>query len=186
MKRWLIAALLPTAVMASECVLQDRTVTAATVTIQERSGIQHPVVPVPQGGKRCIVSFRARVGVTWYTAYGQYDWPGDRPSSEACAVAVSRGDDSVLQQAAPGHVRSEKIMVCSDRPDLTELRQTHPGSVGKAHQFRPHSDYPRRFWHNGAQCRWFVEPALRNGDIYQFQGIICQVQDNDWVVVDKF
>jgi hypothetical protein len=27
---------------------------------------------------------------------------------------------------------------------------------------------------------------LRNGDIYQFQGIVCQVQNNDWIVVDKF
>jgi hypothetical protein len=186
MKRLLIAALWPGMVMANQCVLQDRIVTAASVTIQERSGIQQHVVLVPQGGKRCIVSFRARVDATWYTAYGQYDWAGDRPSSEACAVAVTRADESVQQQAVPNHVRTEKIMTCSDRSDLSELRQTHPGSIGKAHQFRPHPDFPRRFWHNGAQCRWFVEPALRNGDIYQYQGVVCQVQDNNWVVVDKF
>lgn len=186
MKQFLIAVLLPTAVLASECVLQDRTVTAASVTIQERSGIQQHVVPVPQGGQRCIVSFRAQVDSTWYTAFGQYDWPGDRPSSEACAVAMSRADDSVQQQAVPAHVRTEKVMVCNDRSDLTTLRQSHPGSVGQAHQFRPHPDYPRRFWHNGAQCRWFVEPAFVNGDIRNFQGVICQLQDSNWVVVDKF
>ena len=186
MKRLLIAVLFPTAVIASECVLQDRTVSNSQIVIQERSGVQQHVVTAPQGGKQCIVNFRARVDSTWYTAFGQYDWPGDRPSNEACAVAMSRADESVQQQAVPSHVRTEKTMICSDRSDIADLRQSNPGSVGKQHQFRPHPDYPRLFWHNGAQCRWFVEPTFVNGDIRNFQGIVCQVQNNNWVVVDKF
>ena len=186
MKRWLIAALLPTAVLANECVLQDRTVTAATVTVQERSGIQQHVVPVPQGGKRCIVSFRARVGVTWYTAYGQYDWPGDRPSSEACAVAVSRAEDEVRTRVGRTQTVSEKTLVCSDRPDLDALRSTNPGTVAELHQFRPHPDFPREFWHNGAPCRYFLDSAYVRQDVRTFQGVICKIHDSKWVVVDKW
>jgi len=185
MKRILIAALFPVAALASECVLQDRTVTATSVTIQERLNIQQTVVPVAQGS-RCIVTFRARIGATWYTASGQHDWAGDRPRGEACAVAVSRAEDSVKVQAAPSHVRSEKILICNDNPDLTTLRGTNPGSVGQLHQFRPHPDYPKRFWHNGAQCRWFLDTAYRRQEIHTYQGVICQLQDTNWVVVDKF
>ena len=74
----LIAALIP-ALATAECVLQDRTVTSHSIVIQERSGLRQTVVTPPEGGKRCIVNFRARVGSAWYTATGQYDWAGDRP-----------------------------------------------------------------------------------------------------------
>jgi hypothetical protein len=186
MKRFLIAALFPVAALANECVMMDRTVSATSVKIQERSPIQQYVVPLPNGNSRCIVQFRARVDATWYMAHGEYDWPGDRPRGEACAVAVSRAEDAVQKQVAPSHVRTEKVMVCTDNPDMAAIRNTNPGSVGRQHQFRPHPDFPRRFWHNGAQCRWFLDPGLRNGDIYRYQGIICQLEGDNWVVLDKF
>lgn len=186
MKRFLVAALIPLTSIAAECVLQDRTVTSSTVQIEERSGIRTNIVPSPDGGRRCMVDFKARVGANWYWAQGYYDWAGDRPSQEACAVAVSRADDSVKMQIAPSNVRSEKVLVCSDRSDLTTLRSTNPGTVGELHQFRPHPDYPKRFWHNGAQCKWFLDSSFKNNDIYTYKGIICQLQDSKWVVVDKF
>jgi len=186
MKKLALALLFPATVLASECVLQDRTVTASAVRIEERSGLREDVVPAPDGGRRCMVNFKARVGATWYWAQGHYDWPGDRPRGEACAVAVSRAEDSVKTQVAPSHVRSEKVMVCSDQRDLELLRSTNPGSVGRLHQFRPHPDFPKRFWHNGAQCKFFLDSAFRNQDVYTYQGVICQVQKDQWVVVDKF
>ena len=69
---------------------------------------------------------------------------------------------------------------------MAAIRNTNPGSEGRQHQFRPHPDFSRRFWHNGAQCRWFLDPGLRNGDIYRYQGIICQLEGDNWVVLDKF
>lgn len=186
MKRFLIAALMPITVLASECVLQDRTVTASSARIEERSDIRQDVVGTPDGARRCIVSFKARIGASWYWAHGQYDWPGDRPRSEACAVAVSRAEDMVKTQVEPTHVRSEKVLICSDQSDLTILRSTNPGTIGRLHQFRPHPGYPNQFWHNGAQCRWFLDSTFRNQDVYTYQGVICQIQKDQWVVVDKF
>jgi len=186
MKRVLIAALLPISALAAECVLQDRTVTASTVRIEERSGIQQDIVPAPGGGRRCLVNFKARVGASWYWANGHYDWAGDRPAGEACAVAVSRAEDMVRTQVAPSHVRSEKVLVCSDKPDLATFQNTNPGTVGEIHQFRPHPDFPNRFYHNGTQCKWFLDSAFRGQDIYTYQGIICQIHNSKWVVVDKF
>lgn len=185
LKRFLILAMIPASVMA-ECVLHDRLVTQSTVQIEERSGINRVVVAAPGGGQRCMVSFKARVGPTWYWANGQYDWAGDRPNEEACAVAVSRAEDSVRVQVAPSMVASQKTLICSDNPQLETLRQTNPGTVGALHQFRPHPANTREFWHNGAKCRWFVDSTFQNRDVHTYQGIICQVQPNSWVVVDKF
>jgi hypothetical protein len=48
MKRLLALALIPATVLASECVLQDRTVSRNAVTILERSRITPEVVPIRQ------------------------------------------------------------------------------------------------------------------------------------------
>jgi hypothetical protein len=185
MKLAALLLLLPLTV-AAECVLQDRTVARSDLKIAERSRINQTVVPGPNHNQRCIVDFRARVGTQWYMASGEYDWPGDRPANEACAVAVARADDAVLRQAAPTHIQSEKVLVCNDRPNQQLIANSMPGTVAQLHQFRTHPDFPRNFWHNGAQCRWFLESAFRNNNIHTFQGIICQLQDSNWVVVDKF
>jgi len=186
MKQLIVLAALIPALATAECVLQDRTVTSHSIVIQERSGMRQTVVPTPEGGKRCIVNFRARVGATWYSATGQYDWAGDRPAGEACAVAAARADDSVHSQTVSQHVRSEKVMVCNDREDMNTLRSTRPGTTGQLHQFRPHPEYPNRFWHNGAQCQMFLDSAWTGRDIHTYQGVICQLQDSHWVVVDKY
>ena len=186
MKRLLILALVPATVIASDCFLADRTVTQSTVTIAERSRITPEVVPSPNGGRRCMVTFRVRIGSEWHPTHGQYDWPGDRPREEACAVAVSRAEDSVRERVGRTQTVSEKTLVCSDRPDLDALRSTNPGTIAELHQFRPHPDFPREFWHNGAPCRYFLDSAYVRQDVRTFQGVICRVHDSKWVVVDKW
>lgn len=186
MKRLALLLLLPVATWANQCVLQDKIVSHGAVTIQERSGVRHEVVPLPSGLRRCQVTFRARIGADWHTAFGEYDWPGDLPRDKACGIAAKRAEDSVREQVGRTHVVSEKVLVCRDQPDLDTLRMSNPGSAALLHQFRPHPDYPNRFYHNGAQCRWFLDSAYIGKDIKTFQGVICQIQDNQWVVVDKF
>jgi hypothetical protein len=180
-----ILSLLP-ALATAECVLNDRTVTRVTATISERSTIRPEVVPAIGGGKKCMVTFRVRIGNDWHSAFGEHTWAGDRSRDEACARAVQIAENDVRDRVGRTQAISEKTMVCTDNPELDALRRTNPGTMGPSHQFRPHPDYPNRFWHNGAQCRMFLEPAWNGRDIQSFQGIICQVQDDIWVVVDKF
>jgi len=180
-----ILALMP-GLATAECVLNDRTVSRTTATILERSTIRPEVVPTIGGNKKCMVTFRVRIGADWHSAFGEYVWPGDRPREEACARAVKLAEDDVRERVGRTQTVSEKTMICTDQPELDVLRQTNPGTMAPSHQFRPHPDYPKRFWHNGAQCRWFLEPAWTGRDIQTFQGVICQVQDDIWVVVDKF
>jgi hypothetical protein len=186
MRKLALVLLLPAMVWADNCVLQDRTVTQGSVVIQERSKIEVEVFALTNGLKRCQVTFRARVGAEWHTAFGEVDWEGDRPRDDACGVAYKRAEDNVRERAGKNRVISDKVMICRDQPDLQTLRQANPGTIAALHQFRPHPDYPNRFWHNGAQCKWFLESNYVGKDIRTFQGVICQLQDSKWVVVDKF
>lgn len=187
MKNFLALLLIPTAVVASDqCVLQDRTVSRGFVSIAERADIRSEVVPAYSGGRKCMVNFRARIGAEWHTAFGEYEWPGDRPRDEACAVALKRAEDSVRERVSRSQVITEKTLICNDNPDLRTLRQTNPGTIGDLSQFRPHPEYTREFWHNGAPCRFFLDSTFTGTDIKTFQGVICKVHDSKWVVVDKF
>ena len=186
MKKLLALALIPATVLASECVLQDRTVSRSAVTIVERSKISPEVVPSVNNGKKCMVTFRVRIGSDWHSAFGEYEWAGDRPREEACAVAVTRAESEVRERVGKLQTVNEKTMICSDRPDLDALRSTNPGTVAELHQFRPHPDFPREFWHNGAPCRYFLDSAYVQSDVRTFQGVICKIHDSKWVVVDKW
>jgi len=186
MKLGILALALVTGYAYADCVLQDKTVSQSSVVIAERTQITATVVPDPQTGKRCMVTFRARIGATWHTAMGEYAWPGDTPRDSACAVAMKRAEDSVRERVSASRVISEKVLVCRDDPTLTTIRQTNPGTVAELSQFRPHPDYPGEFWHNGTQCRWFLESGYTGRDIRTWQGIICRIQDSKWVVIDKF
>lgn len=183
---WLL--LLPTLALANsdQCVIQQRTVSQGEVEIQERSEVRREITPLPSGQWRCQVSFRARIGAVWHTAFGEYDWPGDRSQQEACGVAVKTATDLLRQRVGKTKVITDQVVVCRDQPDLITLKDIKPGTVAMLHQFRPHPDYPNAFWHQGTQCRWFLDSQYRNSDIYTFQGIICQVQNGGWAVLDKF
>lgn len=187
MKKILIPLLISSSVFAADqCVLQDRTVSRGTVTIAERANIRSEVVPSHNGGRKCMVNFRAKIGTEWHTAFGEYEWPGDRSREEACAVALKRAEDSVRERVGRSQVVSEKTLICNDNPDLRTLRQTNPGTIGELSQFRPHPEYPREFWHNGAPCRLFLDSTFTGSDIRTYQGVICKIHDSKWVVVDKF
>ena len=187
MKRLTPLLLVPGLVWAQDhCVLQDRVVSRSEVVIAERSPIRRDVVPYFDGKRKCMVDFRVRIGQDWHTAIGDHVWDGHRPESEACAIAVTRAEDSVRQRVGRSQTASERILVCKDQPALQPLRNTVVGTVGDLGQFRPHPERLDRFWHNGSQCKWFVENAFQDQRVRQFQGIICEIQDSKWVVVDKF
>ena len=182
-----LCALIAWPVWASEnCVIQERVVSRSEVTIAERSGVRRDVVPYLEGQRKCVVDFRVRIGSEWHTAFGEYVWSGDLPVSEACGRAVVSAEDQVRERVGRSQTVSERTLVCKDDDRLSLLRSASVGTVGEISQFRPHPNYPNRFRHNGAQCRWFIEPSFVNGDIRNFQGVICELKQHQWVVVDKF
>jgi len=187
MKTSIIAlCLAPVLAMAQQCVLQEKTVSRGAVVIAERSDVRAEVVPGFSGGRKCVVNFRARIGADWHTAFGEFEWSGDRPREEACGAAVKRAEDAVRERVGRSQVMSEKMLVCRDNPDLETMRSANPGTIGELAQFRPHPDRPKEFWHNGAPCRYFLDSTYVRNDIRTFEGVICKVHNSKWVVIDKF
>ena len=170
----------------AECVMQSKTVSQQKLTISKRSDIKRDIVQAPTGERRCVVNFQVEIANKWHMATGEYDWDGQRPSSEACAAAVALAERDVQARLQGGSAISENVLVCNDDPDRNRLQQMHPGTVGNLAQFRPHPDYPKPFFHNGTQCRWFVETAYTITQIRNYLGIICKLETDQWVVVDRF
>ena len=186
-KLFLAVMMLPMMAAASDnCVLQEKNVVITQTRIDERGPIRKHVVPVPSGASKCVVDFGVRIANVWHKAYGEYTWRGDRPVSDACAIAVHRAESAVRLRVGRNHTASEHVLVCKDESRLDTLTQTVPGTMGEINQFRPHPEFPRPFYHNSTECRWFLDPVFRNHDIHTYQGIICSVADQKWVVVDRF
>ena len=186
-RRLLTACLLaPAMAMAQQCVLQTRTVTQGQIQIEERSQISAQIVPVPGGDQRCMISMRGRVGATWYTGFGEFVFHRTGSPEQACVSARSRAEASIVSQAGARQVATDSTLVCKEDPSLDSLRKAEIGTVAKLAQYRPHPDYPNDFRHNGTRCRWFLDPAWTGRELRTGQGIICQLQDDNYVVVDKF
>lgn len=185
MKRYLLPLLMIPLTAQAECVLQDRTVTQHQVRIEERDNIRRDVMPHFNNQKRCMVTFRARIGSEWHMATGEHVWSGDQPESMACARAMVQAENNVIDRVGQARTLSERTLICQDNNQPT-LSQTVPGTLGKLSQFRPHPQYTASFFHNGTQCRWFLETNFVARNVRTFQGIICQVRADQWVVVDKF
>ena len=171
---------------SAECVMQSKTVSKQTITITKRSDITRNIVKAPTGESKCVVNFQVEINNRWHMATGEYAWDGARPSSEACAAAVALAERDVEARLQGGSAISENIMICNDDPDRNKLKASHPGTVGNLSQFRSHPDYPKSFYHNGTQCRWFVETGFARNQLQNYLGIICSLEGDKWVVVDRF
>jgi hypothetical protein len=181
----IVGAMLSTPSWA-DCILKSKSVSKDTAVIIERSAIKRTVVPDPSNGKKCVVDFSVRIGQNWYRAFGEYVWDGDRPSGEACAAAVALAEKDVLAQTGNRSVMGEDILICTDDPDHNKLPNTNPGTIARLDQYRLHPDYPNDFYYNGTRCRFFLEPLYQNRNVVNYTGVICQLYDDKWAVVDKF
>jgi hypothetical protein len=179
----LLLALFPGALLAqnSQCVLQEQSLSRTSVKIEERGDIRRTVI---QG--KCIVDFRARIGANWHSAHGEYTWTGDKPVEQACGMAVSQAERLVIDRVSHQDVTTERLLICNDDERHRTLNRITPGTVAPISQFRPHPDYPGEFYHNGTRCRWILDTVWNGRDVETRSGVVCLLQDDKWVVVDKF
>jgi hypothetical protein len=78
-------------------------------------------------------------------------------------------------------------MVCTDQ-DLPKTRNSVKiGDVVKESEVQPDPLWPQaRRLDDGNVCRRFVESNLQGVDMRRSKGVICQVSENAWKVVDKY
>ena len=178
--------MLPTAVLAQECVMQEKMVGRATAAISEMSEIRRDVVPWAGGQKKCVVSFKAQIDGQWHMANGEYVWDGERPASEACGAAINQAKKDLTAKVKPSTIISEEVLVCSDDKNQSNIKVASVGSIVDISQLRPHPNHPNRFVHEGTECKWFLDSNWTGKSIRQYQGVACKLEPTKWVVVDKF
>lgn len=181
----LILALVATSAY-SECYVRSAVTNQTSMSITAVVDVDPFVVPISPTQNKCIVTFRAQVNGTWITAEGEKIGPRSMPEQELCAGAVDSGRIQILSRADGRRMTVEQNMVCNDQPEI-KVRTVRRGEMVRESEVRPHPHFPKPFVYRTNQCRWFIEPEVRPGsDLLQRQGIICQINGNEWQVVDKW
>lgn len=186
MSRLITLLLIPAAVAAQDCVMQEKTVGRQNVVIAERSEIRRDIVPWSNNQMKCVVSFKARIDNSWHLATGEYIWDGDTPPGQACGAAVKMAEKDLTAKVKPSTIISEEVLVCNDDKQLETIKVAKVGSIVDIAQLRVHPNYTNKFYHNGTECRWFLDSSWNGKSIQQYQGVACKLEPTKWVVVDKF
>ena len=173
-------------VWADTCRIYQHTETRSSVSIRERSEIRRAAMTDPSGDRRCRVDFMVRIGPDWHAAQYEHRFRADLSWNEGCAVAVHEAERAVTESVARRQVQEVSRLVCDDDPDRRQVQAANPGTVLQRHQMRPHPDFPADFRHNGTVCRWFLEPGWTGEDIRPWNGVACRIDQDRWVVVDRF
>ena len=169
----------------AECYVRSAMTNQTAVKITSIADVQPMVVPISPTQNKCIVTFRAQVDGAWITAEGESVGPRSLSEADLCRGAMDQGRAQILSRADGGRMTIEQNMVCTDRPEI-QVRQVRIGDQVREREVRPHPNFPKTFNYRGTQCRWFVEPEIRGGDLLQRQGIVCRSHGSEWKVVDKW
>ena len=185
-KTSLIVVLAMSTTVQAECYVRSAVTNQTSMSITSIADVDPFVVPISATHQKCIVNFRAQVNGNWITAEGEKTGPKSMTEKELCADAIDSGRIQILSRANGGRMNVEQNMVCTDRPEI-KVRSVRSGEIVRESEVRPHPHFPRPFVYRTAQCKWFIEPEVHPGrDLLQRQGIICQVNGNEWQVVDKW
>lgn len=181
----LILGLVATGVYG-DCYVRSAITTQTKLSITAIADVEPLAVPISPTQNKCIVSFRALVNGQWITAEGEQVGLKTISEKELCQSAIDQGRVQILSQANGGNMNMEQNMVCNDRPAI-QVKKVQRGEHIKESEVLPHPNFPKPFRYRTSTCRWFIEPEVRPGrDLLQRQGIICQLHDSDWQVVDKW
>ena len=168
------------------CYVRSAVTNRTSMSITAVADIEPLVVPISATQNKCIVTFRAQVNGEWITAEGEQVGPRSTSEKDLCASAVDSGRIQILSRANGATLAVEQNMVCNEQPEI-KVRVVKRGEVIRESEVRPHPTFPKPFVYRTAQCRWFIEPEVHPGrDLLQRQGIICQINGNEWQVVDKW
>jgi len=180
----LILAVAATTAQA-DCYVRSAMTGKSTITITDITDVQTLVVPVSFTQNKCFATYRAQINGQWQSLEGTSVGPKGLSEEDLCRGALDSSRAQVLSRASGTDMSVETNMVCDERPAI-QVRNVRMGELVRVSEVRPHPNFPRPFIYRTAQCRWFIEPEPRVGDLLQRQGIICQSHGDMWRVIDKW
>ena len=188
MKKLIIAAAIAvTGIANAECYTRSSTVAENDSKIEKIADIQNTFVKLKSGQMRCTSNFRVLIKGSWFNAEGQAIVQADVPESQACARAQNNGRVTLLQSVSRRQLTVQEEMVCTDQELPKTRTAVKVGDVIKESEVQPDPLWPQaRKLADGNTCRRFVEGDLSGVDMRRTKGVICQISENAWKVVDKY
>lgn len=80
------------------------------------------------------------------------------------------------------NIQQQVVETCDDNQKY-EIGEV--GFVGTLDMFREHPTRKHLFHYNGSICKWFIDQKF-NADVTNFEGIVCNLSNNKWTIIDKF
>jgi hypothetical protein len=187
LKSFIIATAICAAGMAqAECYVRSSTLTESRDAIEKIADAQNTFVRLSSGQMRCTSTFRVLIKGAWHTAEGQAIVSADTTEAQACARAQNSGKVTILQQVSGKRLTVQEEMICTDQ-QLPKTRTVLVGDLIGESEVVPDPAWPNtKRMRDGNVCRRFVEDNLQGIDMRRSKGIICQVSDTAWKVVDKW
>ncbi len=105
-------------------------------------------------------------------------------SHKDCAEAIERGKNELLVSLA-GKYRTEVITTSKEGEQLSD-RPVKIGEVVMENELLRVERQTGYFKHNNNRCRLFRERYVQNSKLRVNHGVVCQINDNDWIIVDKW
>jgi hypothetical protein len=180
----LILALAATTAQA-DCYVRSSMTGKGQITVTDVSDIQNLVVPISFTQNKCFATYRAQVNGHWQSLEGTNVGSKNISEEELCQGALDSSRAQLLSKASGTNMSVETNMVCDERPAI-RVKNVRIGDLVRVSEVRMHPNFPKPFIYRTAQCRWFIEPEPRVGDLLQRQGIICQSHGDQWRVIDKW
>jgi hypothetical protein len=180
----LILTLVATTAQA-DCYVRSAMIGKGQITLTDITDVQNLVVPISVTQNKCFSTYRAQINGQWQSLEGTNIGPRSMSEEELCRGALDQSRSQILSRASGNNMSVETNMVCDERPSI-QVKNVKIGELVRVSEVRPHPNFPKPFIYRTAQCRWFIEPEPRVGDLLQRQGIICQSHGDMWRVIDKW
>jgi len=173
---------------AQECILKEKTTARETGTVALIKNINAEVTPWGKGQQKCTASLEGYANGKWHNATGEFIWDGDYTPAKACGAAVELAKKNLLTGLNSSTIVNESVVICKEQEEKDKpIINPRIGTIlDDITRLRPNPKFPKSFYHNGEECKWYLETGWNGKDIRQFNGIVCRYGPTKWIIVDKF
>jgi hypothetical protein len=178
MKKYLLLSLLLVSQIAwANCNLKS----ASILANEHKVGPIFDLVKVVKPN-RCSVSYTINVDGKDHNVYQVAD--GSEREDVLCNYAVERGRRELLLNLG-GQFKTEASLVCNEGGTVKTsnkigdtILENEVGMNQRLNFYWQYKEYPK--------CRMFKERYVQDKKTVEYNGVICQKTDSNWLVVDKW
>jgi len=176
-------------IMVTGTTLADEPMCKVKETISSENSAELPIkdkidihMEDRKDGRYCVVTFDVPILDGYFTARGEQMVNG-LDAMESCKVAEQKANKDMVKQLSTTRLNTLAVMECNE--EKNNVWEAKVGAVADKVKFRRDPDRPREFKYNGQACFWFRDVEWK-GELNPFNGVACQLHDDQYVVVDKF